>query len=230
MDLDQLCERVERRAAHGGRVIIGVCGEPGAGKSTLVEHLALRLVERALVPVPRLSPAADRDGAPGPASPVPLAMVVPMDGFHLADVALDRLGRRDRKGAVDTFDGWGYAALLERLRRRDVPVVFCPGFDRDLEQPLAGAIAVPRETPVVLTEGNYLLQPDPEWRRARGGCDEVWWCEVDASLRRERLVARHELFGKSPQAARAWVEQVDEVNARLIRATADEADLRVPGY
>lgn len=148
-------------------------------------------------------------------------MVVPMDGFHYADVELRRRGLLDRKGAPETFDAEGFAALLSRIVAGEE--VVAPGFERDLEQPLAGAIHVPAGAPVV-TEGNYLLLPEPRWAAVRALLDEVVYVEVPERLRLERLVARHVAFGKSPEAARAWVERVDEPNARLVAATRDRAD------
>ena len=147
-----------------------------------------------------------------------------MDGFHLADVTLAALGRLDRKGAPDTFDAWGYAALLARLRAETDHVVYCPGFERDLEQPIAGAVAVPPETELVVTEGNYLLLDRPEWRAVRATLDEVVFLETDEALRRARLVARHVAFGKTPAEAEAWVARVDDANARLVAATRERAD------
>ena len=181
------------------RLLLGITGAPGAGKSTLAVALA---------------------AAYG-------AVVVPMDGFHLADVELDRRGLRDRKGAPETFDAWGYAALLGRVRRPAHPdeVVMAPAFERDLEQPLAGAIAVPPDAGLVVTEGNYLLLATEPWPRVRAALDAVWHVVTDEALRRERLVARHVAFGKPPESARAWVERVDEPNAALVEAAAARADL-----
>lgn len=180
------------------RRLIGISGAPGAGKSTLAGFLLELLGER---------------GAH-----------VPMDGFHLADVELARQGLLDRKGAPETFDALGYAALLGRLRSQAEETVYAPGFDRDLEQPLAGAIAVPPSAQVVVTEGNYLLLDHPHWREVRACLDEVWHVRCDDHLRLERLVARHTEFGKDPADALAWVERVDEPNARLVDALADRAD------
>ena len=180
------------------RRTIGLTGAPGAGKSTLAAHLVDLLGTR---------------GAH-----------VPMDGFHLADVELRRQGILDRKGAPETFDALGYAALLERLRSRPDETVYAPGFDRVLEQPLAGAIAVRAGAQVVVTEGNYLLLDRPEWRAVRAQLDEVWYVRCDDGMRLARLVARHVEFGKDPAAARAWVERVDEPNARLVETSAESAD------
>ena len=177
--------------------LLGITGAPGAGKSTLAA--ALRQ-QRGLA-------------------------ILPMDGFHYADVELARRGLLDRKGAPETFDAEGYAALLRRVRAGEEDVV-APMFERDLEQPLAGAIPVPA-TGTVVTEGNYLLLDEPRWRLVREQLDVVWHLVVDDALRVERLVARHVAHGKSPEAARAWVERVDQANARLVEACRDRADLVV---
>jgi pantothenate kinase len=155
------------------------------------------------------------------------AAVVPLDGFHLADVELERQGLLARKGAPETFDAWGFAALLDRLRRRPGHVVHAPEFERELEQPLAGAVPVAPDVELVVTEGNYLLLDGPGWRAARGCLDEVWYVDSDDALRRERLVARHVAFGKTPEAALSWTEAVDGPNADLVAAARQHADLVV---
>lgn len=185
----------------GGRRMLGIAGAPGAGKSTLTALLTEQLPEGSCI-------------------------VVPMDGFHLADVALARLGRLERKGAPDTFDAAGYVALLQRLRTampQDAPV-WAPMFERDLEQPLAGAIEVPAEVPLVITEGNYLLVEDGPWAQVSALLDARWCVEAPEAVRHERLIARHERFGKAPDAARAWALGPDEDNARRVAATRSRAE------
>jgi pantothenate kinase len=184
------------------RRILGIAGAPGAGKTTYAERLVAE-------------------------SPVP-AVHLPMDGFHLADVALRRLGLLDRKGAPETFDAWGYAALLVRIRDATT-TVWAPAFARDLEQPVAGAVAVDPEIELVVTEGNYLLLDRPEWREVRRALDEVWFLDVADDVRRPRLVARHVEFGRSPAEAEAWVTRVDDANAVLVAATRGSADRTVTG-
>lgn len=179
------------------RFLLGITGAPGAGKSTLAVALAR----------------------------VFGATVVPLDGFHLADAELARRGLLDRKGAPETFDAWGYAALLARLRKRPEHDVMAPRFDRDLEQAIAGSIAVRPEASLVLAEGNYLLLADAPWSAVRQQLDEVWHVVTDEELRRARLVQRHIEFGKSPYSAEAWVERVDQPNALLIEAHRRQADL-----
>ncbi|GAA5071111.1 nucleoside/nucleotide kinase family protein [Streptomyces similanensis] len=203
-----LLDRARALTGGGRRAILGIAGSPGAGKSTLAGQLV-----RAL----------NGTGEPWAAQ-------VPMDGFHLADAELDRLGRRDRKGAPDTFDAAGYAALLRRLRAEygAAEPVYAPGFERVLEQPLAGAVPVPPAVRLVVTEGNYLLLADGPWARVRAELDEVWFCELDEAERVRRLVARHEEFGKGHDEAVAWVLGPDRRNAELVAATRDRADLIVP--
>ena len=211
--LPELVARARALPAPGRRALLGVVGSPGSGKSTLTEALL----------------AALRADPPPGAGPDWVAHV-PMDGFHLADVELERLGRRRAKGAPDTFDAGGYVALLARLRAADPadPVVYAPAFERTLEQPVAGAIPVPAAARLVLTEGNYLLLGSGRWPAVRALLDEAWFCALRDDLRLERLLARHVRFGKAPDFARSWVASVDEPNAVLIEATRERADLVVP--
>lgn len=212
-----LVERARGLVRPGHRAVLGIAGSPGAGKTTLA---------RALVDALTAHPQPGADQGTWVAH-------VPMDGYHLADVELARLGRSGRKGAPDTFDAAGYAALLQRLRdalatpeRRD-EVVYAPAFDRDIEQPIAGSIPVAPACRLVVTEGNYLLLDDEPWRRVREQLDEVWFCELDDAERRRRLVRRHVRFGKAPDAAESWVLGTDEPNAKLVSASRSRADLLI---
>lgn len=210
-ELQALLRRATALVEGRDRAVLGITGEPGAGKTTLAETLVAALR------------AAPPDGLPGD-----WVAHVPMDGYHLADVELARLGRLGRKGAPDTFDVDGYAALLARLRTDTGAVVYAPAFDRTLEQPVAGSIPVPPATRLVVTEGNYLLLDRDAWAGVRGRLDEVWFCDLPTEERRRRLVRRHVRFGKEEQQAVRWVDEVDERNARLVRSTRSRADLVVP--
>ena len=147
-----------------------------------------------------------------------------MDGFHLADVQLDRLGLRDRKGAPETFDVDGYVAALPRLHSAPDSVLYVPGFERDLEQPIAAAIAIPPSARLVITEGNYLLLPSGGWEHVRPLLAACWYVDLADDVRRERLIRRHQQFGKSPEAAR----RVGRAERRGQR-TADRSDARAGG-
>lgn len=222
---------VPDRPAPAQRVIIGLTGPPGAGKSTLAQHLL---------------DASNRVGI--------ATVVVPMDGFHLAQARLDERGLASVKGAPETFDADGYVALLHRLRQPAMPLsedqldgdfpetldpqrfsrqdkqsiaarsIWAPAFDRSLEEPIAGAIEIPPGAELIITEGNYLLHRDEPWRQTRGLLDEVWFVDLPSDVRRARLTARHERFGRTPEDARAHALGSDERNALLINETRDLAD------
>ena len=188
----------------GARQLIGIAGAPGTGKSTFAEHVARSL-------------------------PAGSCVIVPMDGFHLANAILESTllngtPLASRKGAIDTFDADGYVALLERIRRGTEDVVYAPAYRRGLEEPIAASIAVPATARVVLTEGNYLLSPDEPWSRIPSLLDETWFVESDQDIRLERLIARHERFGMTHDRAVAWANGTDEVNARYIESTRARAD------
>ena len=173
----------------GPRVVVGIVGPPGAGKSTLAEQLVAAL---------------------------PDAVLLPMDGFHLPQARLVELGRRDRMGAPDTFDVEGFAAILAAARLG--PVV-APGFDRAVEEPVPGAVAIGGER-VVVVEGNYLLH----WPEVASRLDATFYVDLDDDVRLERLIARHVRFGKTPDAAREWSLGPDQRNALIVQGTAARAD------
>jgi pantothenate kinase len=202
-----LVARARALVTGGRRAVLGICGPPAAGKTTLAEELVAALA---------------RSGPPE------WVAHVPMDGFHLADVELERLGNRDRKGAPDTFDVLGYAALLRRLHEDTDEIIYAPGFERVIEQPIAGAIGVPRAARLVVSEGNYLLLGSGGWEKVRPLLDEVWYADLDPPTRLHRLIDRHVRFGKDEPTAIAWATGTDERNAARIAATRDRADLLIP--
>jgi len=199
LDVEQAIGRAAAMAA-GGRTLLGIAGCPGAGKSTM----SAAIVER-----------------------VPSTAIVPMDGFHMLNEDLVRLGRRNRKGAPDTFDVGAYVAQLEKVRRQDELPVRAPRYDRAASDPVPDAITIEPDVALVITEGNYLLLDAPPWDAVRPLLDEVWFVEVDDAIRVPRLIARHIEFGKSPDEAREWVLRSDEANAAVVATTRDRADVVV---
>lgn len=188
-----------RHDASGARQIVGIVGAPGTGKSTLAQHLADEL---------------GRD----------VCVVVPMDGFHLANTVLDGTPLAAMKGALETFDVHGYLSLLRRLKARDEPVVYAPAFRRELDEPIASSIPVPASVPFVISEGNYLLADRQPWHLVREYLSESWFVDTPREVRLSRLVERHIAFGKEPAAAEAWALGPDETNARYVETTRSHAD------
>lgn len=181
----------------GQRSFLGITGAPGSGKSTLAEIIEAELA--------------------------PNAVLVSMDGFHLSDTELRRLGRYERKGAIDTFDAAGYVNLLRRLHSREDAIVYAPRFDRSIEESIGSAIPIPRDIPLIITEGNYLLVDDSDWANVRGLLDECWYVEPEDDERRRRLIARHVQFGREPEEAHERTHRVDERNAEIIKETKKNA-------
>ncbi len=196
-----LVERARRLVVPGERRLLGITGAPAAGKSTVAAAL-----------VATLDPAA---------------VLVPMDGFHLAQRELERLGRADRKGASDTFDGAGFVALVRRLAEATEPVVYAPEFRREIEEPIAGAIAVRREVSLVVLEGNYLLLDESPWQDLAPLLTETWYLEPAESIRIARLIARHMAFGRDEAQAIGRATGSDQRNAEVILATRARATVIV---
>lgn len=184
-----------------GRAILGITGAPGAGKSTYAEWLV---------------DAVNRAGRS--------AALLPMDGFHLAQSALESLGLADVKGAPATFDAVGYLELLRRVREPPDELIWAPRFDRALEDSIAASLPIEPSVELVVTEGNYLLLPHGQWWLVRLQLDACWFVDLDDEVRRARLQARHESFGRSPEAATERTLGSDEANAQLVRRTRGEAD------
>lgn len=182
------------------RVIIGLVGKPGAGKSTLSSFLLKRL-------------------------PKETTALVPMDGYHLSNAQLALLGRADRKGAPDTFDSYGYANLLHQIKTNTSGEIYFPIFHREIEESIAAEGVIHPHTSLILTEGNYLLLERDGWSQIAETLTETWFIDIDNDKRMARLVARHIKFGKTPSVAHAWANGTDAQNAELIETTRASADV-----
>lgn len=190
-------------AASGRRVIIGLAGPPGAGKSTL----AVAIVAQA-----RASRGDD------------WAAYLPMDGYHLSNAQLERLGLLDRKGAPATFDVDGYVVMLGRVAADDGSDIYVPDYDRTLHEPIAARHRIPAAARLVVTEGNYLAVDAPQWRAARRHIDHLWYVDAADAVREERLIARQLAGGRGEREARDWVERSDRRNGELVKQSKPNAD------
>ncbi|MGV8986485.1 MAG: nucleoside triphosphate hydrolase [Cypionkella sp.] len=195
-----LAEDIRRRAEGvQGRFIAALAGPPGAGKSTLAQAVVEAL-------------GAD-------------ARVVPMDGFHYDDAILNARGQRNRKGAPETFDVAGYRHLLSRLVDEDEVAI--PVFDRGLELSRGSADLVTAEHRILVTEGNYLLLNENPWLGLADYFDLTVLIDVPEAELDRRLLERWAFFGKTPEAARAWIDGNDMPNIRRVIQGSRSADVTV---
>jgi pantothenate kinase len=201
--IETLIQALTQKAlASEERFILGIVGPPGSGKSTLAEYVSQNL-------------------------PSGCSVVVPMDGFHLANSVIQGTELQARKGAIDTFDSYGFLTLVQRIRSRREPIIYAPAYTRAFEEPIASSIPILKGTKIVIIEGNYLLSDEDPWNQIKGLLDETWFLDVDQDLRLKRLISRHIKFGKTDEEAVQWVHSSDEKNALLISASQSRADVVV---
>jgi pantothenate kinase len=186
-------------ASDAPRIIIGIVGKPGSGKSTLVKKIGKRYKDASIA-------------------------IVPMDGYHLSNEILKKLKMRDRKGAPETFDSLGFTALIKRVKSQINADIYYPIFHREIEESIANEGVVVAGTKLVVVEGNYLLHNKHGWHGVAPALDESWYVDINEGKRINRLVARHMKFGKSEEEARAWARGTDQVNAEIIGQSMKRAD------
>lgn len=190
---------LEIKELSNSRILIGIVGKPGAGKSTVTSKLK------------EILPSEE-------------TIILSQDGYHLSNAQLKELGRSDRKGAPDTFDSISFTELLKRVASDLENHIYFPVFHREIEESIAAEGVISPQTKIVLVEGNYLLLDDHGWNEVANQLHETWYLNINDDLRLQRLVARHIEFGKEPDFAHAWAHGTDEVNARLIETTKVRAD------
>ncbi|MFB2531121.1 nucleoside/nucleotide kinase family protein [Paracoccus sp. p4-l81] len=193
--LDDLIARI--RTLAGLRVMVALIGPPGAGKSTLAEVLAARLDH---------------------------AEVVGQDGFHYDDAILTARGLRPRKGAPETFDTAGLAAMLARLKRAEGDVAI-PVFDRDLELSRGSARIIPAATRILIVEGNYLLLTRPGWSDLHPLFDLTVALDIDRATLHDRLTRRWQRAALPDAEIRRRVDANDLPNGDVVRAESRAADV-----
>lgn len=191
------------------RVVIGISGVPGSGKSTLAKMISRRV--------------NDLHGSQHPAAVRPIAVDVPMNGFHLSRAQLaampDQATAIHRRGAAFTFDAAGFHQLIKQLVKSPIQSVMAPSFDHATKDPVADAIEIPATARVVLVEGNYCALNRPPWSDAAGLMDELWYIDVPSDVTHLRLAVRHLQSGIVVDENEAWERATgtDELNAKDVR-------------
>ena len=186
------------------RILVGIAGAPGAGKSTLSQALSTKLNKSEHV-----------------------AAVIPMDGYHLDDSLLEDLGLLKRKGAPETFDFAGFKHLLLRIKNED-EVVY-PVFDREREISIAGAGILKKNIRIVIVEGNYLLFDEEPWSCLSKLWDYSVFLDVELKVLEQRLIDRWLDHGFSRAEARQKALGNDIQNSKRVIASRIQADRIING-
>ncbi len=185
------------------RYFLGITGNPASGKSTLAHELATT-VNRHM------------DGD--------IALVVPMDGFHLPNAVLHERGLYPLKGIPATFDAEGFILLLQRLHESPYRKVGAPSFDHERHDPVYDEITIQPSHRLIVVEGNYLLHDEPPWDRVRSLLDEVWYVDAPRGVIAQRLLERHMRAGRSREDAEKKIASTDIPNVGIIERTRPRAD------
>jgi pantothenate kinase len=185
------------------RYFLGITGNPASGKSSLAQGLAATVNRRVGGNV---------------------AVVVPMDGFHLPNAVLRERGLYPLKGIPATFDAEGFILLLQRLHESPYRKVGVPSFDHEQHDPVHDVIAVQPSHRLIVVEGNYLLHDEPPWDGVRSLLDEVWYVDAPRGVIAQRLLDRHIRAGRSREDAEKKIASTDIPNVGIIERTRSRAD------
>ena len=203
MNTGDIAEIIIERAKARDRFLVAITGPPGSGKSTSADALRALLVERGLK-----------------------AKVVPMDGFHLDNTILDKLGLRHRKGAPDTFDAEGFVELVGALRHTDQPERI-PGFDREQDRVVEDQYIVEPEDQIILIEGNYLLLRSEPWNRLLEHFDLTIFLNPGIEILERRLIQRWLDHDHTHEEAVQRARSNDIPNAEYVLENSARADIDI---
>lgn len=203
-EIETICQHVSTLSPKARRIMIGVAGPPAAGKSTLAELLVDRLNEHNN------------------------AALVPMDGYHLDNEALDALDLRERKGAPQTFDAESFVSLVRKISQTNDAVSYAT-FDRTNDRTVPESASVAADTNIVVVEGNYLLLDREPWSQLPALFDLSVFIRPSIETLEERLIERWLSYGFDQTAAEKKALSNDIPNARTILDNSVQADMSFGG-
>lgn len=196
----------------GQRLLVGITGRPGGGKTTFCTALLSEINRR----------------TPGQVA------FVPMDGFHYTRAQLDQfpdpVDAHYRRGAVDTFDAEAWFHLVRRLRDlKSDETISVPGFDHAVKDPEEGKLCIQGDKKIVLLEGNYLLLRKEPWVDAANLFDERILVDTPREDTVERLARRNHAAGicSTYEETLARVLAVDVKNGDLIMSESLEPTIHI---
>lgn len=175
------------------RIIIGITGVPGAGKSTLAQKIVNHF--NAIQPQ--------------------TAAYLPMDGFHKSNAQLQQQGQFNRKGAIDTFNVDGYLEILENIKHNQM--VKAPEYCRKIHDIVPESILIDKQQ-LIITEGIFLLANEGNWSKVRSYLDYCIFLEEDDEILHDRLIQRQMNKGITREAAQQHFNKVDGPNIQFVRS------------
>ena len=196
------------------RLLIGLAGLPGAGKSTLASQWTNEVNART------------RPGT---------MIALGMDGFHLTKAQLRQMPNAEeafaRRGAPWTFDPVSLAKHLLDLRTAaGRESIFWPDFQHKIGDPVEDALVIAPDVRLVLVEGLYLLHQEGDWATVSRSFDERWYLDTPLDVAMRRLVERHSrAWNLSREDAIARIEANDRRNAEIVLTAREYADFLPAG-
>ncbi|EPX74999.1 nicotinamide riboside kinase [Schizosaccharomyces octosporus yFS286] len=206
---DALFEHARELLQQQPRVLVGLAGGPGSGKTTLASKLVTEWNQRL---------GSDT------------VKMIPMDGFHYTLEELEKMDNpveaKARRGAEWTFDARLYASLVALVKKVTDSELYAPSFDHSVGAPIPNDIHIRPEHRIIIFEGNYLLLNKHPWSLAANLYDIKAFLAVDALTARNRVVQRHLQAGicqtESESAART--DANDMVNLDFVQNNLLEPD------
>lgn len=212
-DLTERIIKLLQSKPKNQRLLIGLAGSPGSGKSTISYNVT-----------ERINKFFGED----------VSIVLNQDGYHYTREELSKFPEPElafkRRGAPFTFNPKGFLELIHKIKKPISPEtkdILAPSFNHKAKDPEPNSKIITPAHRIVIIEGNYVLLKDEYWREISAIVDEKWKIKVEPLQARRRIVKRHLEAGISATEDEA-IERCnnnDLVNAVYIRENSVIPDL-----